>query len=425
MSPAAPPRIGDRERTLLLAMSMAVVALGIDLLLPAFADVRADLGLPADSTAVAGLITAYFIGMALGQPLYGPLSDQWGRKPLLYASYVVYAVGALLSAVAPTLPLLLVSRFIWGLGGAGPRVLTIAIVRDRYEGENMSRAMSLIMSIFILVPVVAPTVGAIGVSLGSWRWLAVGCTVAALAMMLWTTRLAESLAPEHRRQASVTAVGQAARMVLSNPQTVLMMTAMTFLYGSFTSYLASSELIISEVFDQAGAFPVIFGGVALFMGGAMLVNARVVRQVGARRLAGRAMAAYVVASAAMVVISFATDGLPPLWVFLLPLAVALGGHAILIPNLNALAMAPMGNVAGMASAIIGALQIAVGAMLGAVLDRLFDGTVMPLSLGFLGIGLVATALFSWAGRQIKVQPVVVDAQTSGELTLTAQSNAIG
>lgn len=404
MSPAPRPRIGERERIALLAMSMALVALAIDLLLPAMADIRADLGLAADSTAVAGLITAYFIGLALGQPVYGPLSDQLGRKPVLYAAVGVYAAGALLSAVAPTLPLMLVSRFLWGLGGAGPRVLTIAIVRDRYEGEQMSRAMSLIMSIFILVPVVAPTVGAVGVSLGSWRWLAAGCAAAALGLGLWATRLAESLAPEHRRQTSVAAVIEAARIVATNRQTVLMTLAMTALYGTFTSYLASSELIIADVFGQADNFAVIFGGAAAFMGGAMLVNARLVEGVGTRQLAGRAMLGYLGAAAAMVALSVVFGGVPPLWLFLVPLTVALCGHAILIPNLNSLAMAPMGHVAGMASALIGAFQIAVGALLGAVIDQLFDGTVGPLSWAYLVIGVAAWGLLTADGRADVNQP---------------------
>lgn len=404
MSPADPPRIGERQRIALLAMLMALVALAIDLYLPALSEIRSDLGLAADSTAVAGLITAYFIGMALGQPLYGPLSDQLGRKPVLYASMVVYTVGALLSAVAPTLPLMLAARFLWGFGGAGPRVLTIAIVRDRYEGEKMSRAMSLIMAIFILVPVVAPTIGTVGVSLGSWRWLAVGCAGAGVAMLLWSTRLAESLAPEHRRQASLSAIAEAARIVATNRQTVLMTLAMTVLYGSFTSYLASSELIIADVFGQADNFAVIFGGVALFMGGAMLVNARIIEGAGTRRVAGWALQGYLAAAAAMVALSVVYGGVPPLWLYLIPLTAALCGHALLIPNLNALAMMPMGHVAGMASALIGAFQIATGALLGAVIDQQFNGTVAPLSWSFLIIGIVAYALVKADGRASVHQP---------------------
>lgn len=217
-------------------------------------------------------------------------------------------------------------------------------------------------------------------------------------MALWTTRLAESLAPEHRRPASFASVVQAARIVVTNRQTVLMTLAMTTLYGSFTSYLSSSELIISDVFGQGDRFAVIFGGVALFMGGAMLINARIVQRVGTRRLGNVAMLGYLAAAVAMVAISVAYQGVPPLWLYLIPLTAALAGHALLIPNLNALAMAPMGHVAGMASALTGAFQIAVGAMLGAVIDQLFDGTVAPLSWSFLIIGVVAYALIRLDGR---------------------------
>ncbi|MEE8601570.1 Bcr/CflA family efflux MFS transporter [Euzebya tangerina] len=391
--------ISDRERTVLLAMSMALVALGIDLLLPAFPEIRADLGLAADSNAVAGLVTTYFVGLAVGQPLFGPLSDQFGRKPLLHASFVLYGLGAVITAVAPSLPLLLAARFLWGLGAAGPRVLTIAIVRDRYEGEAMSRAMSLIMSIFILVPAVAPSLGALGVALVSWRWMAVACLLAGLAMLGWATRLRESLAPEHRRPMSLGSLVEAAKIVLSDRQTVLFSLAMTMLYGSFTSYIGSSELIYADVFDAEALFPILFGGVALLMGGAMLVNARFVHRFGSRRLSVSAMGVYLSAAALMVASAVLTNGRPPLVVYLIAVSLAMGCHAILIPNLNAMAMIPMAAVAGMASSIIGAVQIAAGALIGSLIDRAFDGTVTPLSAGFALLGAVAAVLMGAGLRE--------------------------
>ena len=394
-------------------MSMALVALGIDLLLPAFPEIRADLGLPADSNAVAGLVTTYFVGLAVGQPLFGPISDQFGRKPLLYASFVLYGLGAVITAVAPTLPMLLAARFLWGMGAAGPRVLTVAIVRDRYEGEAMSRAMSLIMSIFILVPAVAPSLGAIGVSVVSWRWMAVACLAAAVVMLAWSTRLRESLAPEHRRQMSVASLRSAARVVVSNRQTVLFSLSMTMLYGAFTSYIGSSELIFADVFDQADAFPVLFGGVALLMGVAMLLNARFVQRFGSSRLSSWAMVVYLAASALLVGGSVAFDGRPPLWVFLFGVSLAMACHAILIPNLNSMAMVPMAAVAGMASSLIGAVQIAVGALLGSVIDRLFDGTVLPLSAGFTVLGTVSAALMVAGLRARSTEPVATDAVVPG------------
>jgi DHA1 family bicyclomycin/chloramphenicol resistance-like MFS transporter len=396
MSPSAPPRLGRVEFTSLLAMCMALAALGIDLLLPAFGQIRTDLGLPADSTAVAGLVTTYFLGLAAGQLVYGPVSDRYGRKPLMFAGFAVYAVGGLLTAVAPTLELLLVARFVMGLGAAGPRAITLAIVRDRYEGEQMSRAMSLIFAVFILVPVVAPSLGAVGITLASWRWLFVACSVAAIATALWLTRMVESLAPEHRRELRWSRLLEAARVVVGNRTTVGYTLAMTLMYGGFTSYIGSSEIIFGEVFGAAGTFPLLFGLLAIVMGGAMVVNSRIVERVGSRRLSHAMLGVYVAASATLLAIGLVGDGSPPLWAFVVVMAVVLASHALVLPNMNALAMSPMGAVAGMASSLIGTVQVAVGAGLGAVLDQAFDGTIVPIASGFLAFGLLAVLAVRWA-----------------------------
>ena len=390
--------LGRVEFTSLLAMSMALAALGIDLMLPAFGAIRRDLQLPPNSTAVAGLITTYFIGLALGQLFYGPIADRYGRRPTLYVGYGIYAIGALAAALSPTLPLLLISRLIWGIGAAGPRVVTLAVIRDSFDGERMSRAMSFVMAVFILVPVVAPALGALVVSFASWRWLFAACMLAVSGMALWAVRLPETLHPEHRQELRFGRVMTAARLVVSNRQTVTYTLAMTALYGAFSSYLASSEIIIGETFNRPGAFPVIFGGLALVMGGAMLANAKVVGRVGTRRLAHLVLFGYVGVAAVLAVIAVVTDGRPPLAVFLVGMAAMVSSHALLIPNFNTMAMAPMASIAGTASSFIGSVQIAGGALLGAVLDRAFDGTMRPMAFGFLGYGLVSLTLVIWGER---------------------------
>ena len=393
-----PRALGRAQMTGLLAMSMALAALGIDLMLPAFGAIRQDLGLAPGATAVAGLITAYFLGLAIGQLGYGPLADRFGRRRALYLGYTIYGVGALAAALAPTLPLLVVSRFVWGLGAAGPRVVTVAIIRDRYSGEQMARAMSFVMAVFILVPVLAPTLGALLVGVASWRWAFVACFAAVAVMSLWAVRLPETLHDEHRLELRFGRVLRAGRVVVSNRETALYTLAMTSLYGSFSSYLASSEIIFGETFQQATAFPLIFGVLALVMGVAMLANARIVGRVGTRRLAHIVLLGYVVAAALLVVLALATQGRPPLAAFMVGLAVMLSSHALLMPNFNAIAMGPMGAIAGTASSVIGAVQVAGGAVLGAFLDRAFDGTVRPMSFGFLVYGAAALALVLVAER---------------------------
>lgn len=403
----APERtLGRVEFTSFLALSMALAALGIDLLLPAYDAIRADLGLASDATAVTGLITTYFLGLAAGQLLYGPIADRYGRKRALFIGYAVYGVAALITAIGPSLGILLVSRFVWGLGAAGPRVVTLAMVRDRYEGEQMAKAMSFIMAVFILVPVVAPSIAALAITVMSWRWLVAGCAVVVVAAALWARRIPETLAVENQLPMTASRIAAAARTVVSNRQTAAYALALTALYGVFASYLASSELIYSQVFGQAELFPVIFGGLAAVMGVAMFLNGRVVERIGTRRLAHGVLIGYLVAAGSLVAMAIATGGRPPLWLFLVGIAAMLTSHALLIPNFNTIAMQPMGAIAGTASAVIGATQIAVGALLGALLDRTFDGTILPLSFGFLGYGVLAAGLVLFAERGRLFQPLV-------------------
>jgi DHA1 family bicyclomycin/chloramphenicol resistance-like MFS transporter len=384
--------------TALLALSMALAALGIDLMLPAFPAIRRSFDLAADSTAVAGLVTAYFFGLAIGQLVYGPLSDRYGRRPTLYGGYLIYAIGALAGAAAPSLTLLLVARVVWGFGASGPRVVTQAVIRDTYEGDAMARAMSLVMAVFLVVPVVAPTLGATIVHFGSWRWIFIGCVGFATLMSIWAVRLPETLRPEHRMELRFGRVASAAKLVVTDRQALTYTLAQTSLYGGFTAYIGSSQTIIDETFHRKAQFPLIFGGLGAMMGVAMLVNARVVSRFTARRVVHAVLFLFLANALAFVLIALATDGKPPIGVFIVLMAVVVSCHALLIPNSASIAMLPMAAVAGTAASIMGATQIAGGAILGSITDNAFDGTVRPLAFGFLGYGALAFGLVLWGER---------------------------
>jgi MFS transporter, DHA1 family, multidrug resistance protein len=390
--------LGRVEFIALLAMSMSLAALGIDLMLPAFEQMRADLGLDPGATEIAGTVTAYFLGLAVGQFIYGPLADRYGRRPALYLGYGIYGLGALLAAMSPTLEILLLSRVLWGLGAAGPAVVTRAVIRDTFEGDQMSRAMSMIVAVFILVPVIAPSMGAAAITIMSWRWLFVGCVGATAIMALWARRLPETLRPTDRLPLRFGRIARAAGSVVTNRQALLYTLALTALYSVFTSYIASSENIFVGVFDQARLYPIIFGGLAATIGLSMLVNARIVRSVGTLRLAHLVLLGYLGMAAVLAALAVLTGGRPPLWLFLVGMAAMLSAHALLIPNFTTIALAPLGHIAGTASSVVGGIQLGVGASLGLLLDRSFDGSVLPLSLGFLGYGVVALFLVLIAER---------------------------
>ncbi|MBW3657083.1 MAG: MFS transporter, partial [Actinobacteria bacterium] len=283
------------------------------------------------------------------------------------------------------------------------------------EGERMSRAMSFVMAVFILIPVVAPALGAGIAAVASWRWIFGTCVLAVAIMAVWSRRLPETLKEEHRRELQFARLLEAARIVVSNRRTVAYALAMTSLYGVLTAYLGSAEIIFTEVFDASAEFPFLFGGLAAVMGVGMLANARVVGRVGVRRLAHLTLVVYLGIAGALTLLSVLTGGRPPLWAFMLGLAGMLAGHALVIPNFNTIAMQPMAAVAGTASSVIGAVQIAVGALLGAVIDRSFDGTVTPLAVGFLVLGVVALGFVVFAERGRLFEPLaVVEARTAAE-----------
>lgn len=394
-APEAPPgrvRAGTVEFTLLLAATMATTALAIDILLPAFGAIRTDLGLSADSTAVSGLITAFLLGVAGAQLVFGALADRFGRRPVLLWGLGLYIVGAVASALAPNLPLMIAARFVWGVGAAGPRVAALAVVRDSFEGERMARAMSSIMAIFILVPVVAPALGALLVRVGPWQLVFWTCAAMAVAVGFWTRRLPETLREENRRTLGARDLAAAVRTVVTHRSTLLHTFALTALFAGFVSYLATSELIVEEVLGLEGKFPLVFGAVAAVMGVSMLLNRRLVETVGLDRLISYGLAVYLLIAAVLLVTTLAVGGHPAWWVFVPLAGLLFGTHALLLPNLNSAAMRPMGEVAGLAAAVIGTISTALGALGGAVIDSFFDGSLTPLCIGFLACGVIATAL---------------------------------
>ncbi len=391
-------RMGEREFTVMVAMTMALTALAIDSILPAFGAIRENFDLAPDSTAAARIVTFFFLGLASGQWVYGPMADHFGRKVVLHTGMTIYALGAIFSALAPSLGWVLVGRFIWGLGGAGTRVVALAIVRDVYEGDRMARTMSFIMSIFIIVPVLAPGIGSLIISVFPFQGVFWFCVVLVALLALWSRRLPETSDPGQRIELRFSPVMAAARHVVGNRITMGYTIAATLLFGSFMSYLASSELIIDDIYHRSALFPLIFGANAALMGLATFSNASIVRRFGAHRVTHSAMVAYPLVALGFVILSRSTGGAPVLPALMVVLALLLGLNAVLMPNMNSIAMEPMGEVAGMASAVIGTVSMAGGALLGASLDRAFDGTVNPLATGFLVLSLAALGVLAWAER---------------------------
>lgn len=373
---------GGREFLGLVAGCMAMAAVGIDLLLPAFADMRREFGLASDSTQVAQLITAFFIGLAAGQLVYGPLSDRFGRKPLLFAGLTVYVVAAASASFAPSLGALIVIRFLWGMGAAAPRSIAVAMVRDSFEGEHMARTMSLVMATFISVPVIAPTIGAGVIAVFGWRSIFWFQFAIASLLALWAAlRLPETLPVERRRPVSPRALVDAFTTVVRNRESLGFGLSVLCLFGVLSSYIASSEIIIDKVFGHEDAFPVLFGLLAIVMGVGSLLNARLVTRFGLHRFVRRVVLFACGGTGLFAVVAIVTDGKPPFLVFMVLTSLVLLGNSMLVPNANTAAMLPVGHVAGMAAAVIGAVSTGGGSILGGIVDASFDGTVRPFAIG--------------------------------------------
>lgn len=369
--------------TVVLSAAMAMTALGIDTLLPAFDDIRAEFGLASDATDVAALVTAFIVGFGIGQFPMGLLADRFGRRQVLWGGLVLYVVGAAAAAMAPSLGLMIVARFVWGLGAAGPRVAVTAMVRDAFKGADMARQMSQIMAIFLIVPMIAPSLGAGLMKFGPWQltiWL---CVAVAFLVALASLPLPSTMPAGDRQALTVADIGRAWKAVIVTPGTLGFVIGPTAMTASFMSYVASSENIFDETFDAKRWFAILFGIVAVALALANVANGRLVGRVGLRRLLFAGPIVQVVVAAALCAVALGTDGVPSLWLFLPLLILVMTSQQVTMVNSSAAAMIPLGHVAGSAAAVVGAVPQIIGSLIAAWVDTRFDGTITPLAIAFV------------------------------------------
>ena len=389
--------LGRRELLSLVASLMALMALGIDILLPAFDDIRVAFGLAEDSSAPGQLITVYFIGLAVAQLFFGPLSDWYGRKPVIYAGVAIYIIGSIGSAIAPNFVTLLLFRFVWGVGAAGTRVVAVAVIRDCYEGSQMAKAMSEVMAVFVLVPIIAPTFGAGLIAIFPWKSIFWFCALAAVALCMWSLRLPETLAPEHKTRFNWASTKAGYGRVLRTRLTAFYTLASIFLQAVFVMYLSSSERIIGDILGRGDQFPIIFGVVATMFGISALLNGKFVVVVGIKKLLFFSSSTLVSFSCILLVVTLVEGGNPGFWVFIPLLAIVLSTFMFIMPNLNSAALFPMGDIAGTAGAFTSAIRMSIGAAIGGVLNALIDESLTPFAVGIVAMAVLASISLSLGG----------------------------
>ena len=375
----------------LSASTMTLTALGIDIMLPVFGELRKHFGLAAESTAAAQIVVFFFLGQVT-QIIFGALSDRFGRLAILRAGFPLYIIGGIAAAFAPSLELMLAARFVAGMGASAVFMITIAGVRDRFIGDQMARIMSLIFTIFLFTPVFAPFLGLAILSVSSWQMVFLTPPLFAILIFLWSLRMEESLPREQRSSLNWISIGQSIRNVIGN-RTFLRYTGVTtVLFTALSSYVSSSEHIVGEIYGKPELFTWIFAGMGLLMAFCALMNSRLSSKYGARRTIRGLLIIYT-AIAGLLLLFTITFGDPPnMLLFFIAIAFLMAINLAVEPNSSALAMEPMGNMAGMASAVYGTSFFFIGASLGAIISYLMVNSVFPLVLSFFCIGLVTLFL---------------------------------
>lgn len=393
-----PPALPFLEFIALLALLFSTVAFSIDAMLPMLTEMGRELS-PADPARMQLVITIFVAGMGLGTFLAGPLSDTIGRKPVILGGFGLYMAAAALAAQAESLEALLIARFVQGLGVAGPRVVSQALVRDLYTGRLMARVMSFAMTLFVLVPAVAPLIGAAIGGLFGWRAIFWSFMLFASlgAAWLWI-RQPETLPRERRLPLSGARLWAALREVLGQAKVRLYLLAMTFAFAAMFVWISTVALVFETTYDRAADFPFWFAVIALASAPAGLLNARLVLRLGMRRLVTVALGAQLLAGCAMLAGLWAGLGAAEFPAFLAFMMVQFFSIGLIFGNLNALALEPLGHVAGMAASVMAGVSTLLSALIATPLAQLFDGTAVPLAFSAIFCAGVSLGFMLWARR---------------------------
>ena len=384
------------EFVIIVSLMMSITALSTDAMLPALPKIGSDLGVQNANDRQL-VVSVLFLGLALGQLFFGPLSDSIGRKRAVYAGYALYTAGALLSVLAGSFPMMLAGRLLQGLGISAPRAVTLALVRDRYKGRPMARVMSFATTVLILVPMIAPTLGQAILLFTGWRGIFGSFVLMAFITVSWFgLRMPETLAPEHRAPFSLRRIVDATRKVVSNRIALGYTVSAGLVSGAFLGYLNSAQQIFQEQYALGTLFPLVFGIISLSIGLASLLNARLVMRYGMRFLVWRSLYAIIGLSVLGGGIALLLDGQPPLGLFMLYIMLTFFCVGILFGNQNALAMEPLGHLAGIGAAVVGSLSTLISMPLGTMIGQSYNGTVVPLIAGLAILSGLCIFAVRWA-----------------------------
>ena len=381
---------GPREFIALMALTMSMVAMSIDVMLPALSFIAFDLHAAEenDRQLVVGML---FLGLAIGQLVYGPISDSIGRRAPMIVGFAIFLVGCTMSALAESFFVMLLGRFLQGLGVAGPRIMSVTIIRDHSAGVEMARLMSLVMIIFILVPILAPGVGQIVLLFGNWRlifWLMFTLSIGTLVWFVF--RQPETLTAKNRNPLRLKALASAFAETVTTRQTFVNTLAAGLVFGAFLGYINSSQQILQELFGVGKLFPLYFGALAASIGISSYFNSVLVVRFGMRRLCNWSLV--LISAVSAIYLFYTMFYSSSVWLFLLWLSICFLSIGSLFSNFHALAMEPMGHIAGMASSVTSALMTILSVILSYIIGQAYDQSTVPLASSFVILHLLAFIL---------------------------------
>ncbi|MEP7222710.1 MAG: multidrug effflux MFS transporter [Novosphingobium sp.] len=395
---SAPPalRISERELVFMLAGIQALQALAIDAMLPGLSDMARDLAV-TDPNRRQLVVGVFMIGIGLGAIVPGLLADRFGRRPVLLGCLGSYIVLSLACAVAYEFNMMVMLRLVEGITCAGLGVLPSAIIRDRFEGDQMARLQSLVAVIFMCVPMLAPSIGQFILLFASWRWIFGFMAIWGAGITLWIAlRLPETLDPANRQAINLRAIGANMATTLTTREATGYVLASGAVMGVMWGYVQSCEQLIGEHFGAGRAFPLYFGGMALAMAIANFGNARIVERFGARRVSHAAVLGYIVVSALQLWLA----NLPhqTLWQFVPVMAGNMMLMGFISANFGSIALQPFARIAGAASSVQAFIRLMLGSLVGALVGQAYDQTARPLAFALLVAGLVSLGLVLHAER---------------------------
>lgn len=380
------------EFVILMAALMSLVALSIDAVLPALPMIGEYLSVtdPLDNTK---LITFIFLGLGFGQLIFGPLSDSVGRKPIVYAGFILFVIASVICITTKSFEMMLFGRVLQGIGLAAPRTMCIAIVRDSYEGDYMAKILSIVVMVFILIPIVAPTLGQFLMNNYGWKFIFTFTLFFGLVIIIWFwLRQPETLKEKYRIPYRLSIFKTGTVQFFRIKSAVIYTLLSGFITGSFMVYLSSSQQIFEKQYDLAEEFPIIFASIAISVGLSTFLNSQLVVKYGMRRIVHISMLSFIIISSIFIMIYHSGNN-PSIQILLLFFALQFFTLGFLFGNLRALAMQPMGHIAGIGSALNGFISTVMAVPIANYIASFITDTVTPLFVGFLVCGLISLTLF--------------------------------